>query len=194
MVLVGFAIVTSGLSTSAGSDETDPAPETTRSKRSTTRAEESSAPNQEESIDKEESIDRRENRLRIRRNWWNDAREELFTGIDLSADQVRGIDAIIDGQLDRRAQLQQHDAKIQAARKSDNSERDEAARAAFAATHAQIKEPHEVYEEMRSLLSEEQRPTFDMNRARRIARGKTRLKKKRAAQSEQPELEDQQPR
>jgi Spy/CpxP family protein refolding chaperone len=187
MALVGFAIATSGLSTTTYSGETDPAPETTPSKQSTTRAEESSAPNQEE------SIDRLEDRLRRRRNWWNGAREELFTGIDLSADQARGIDAIIDRQLDRRAQLQQRDAEIPAAHESRDSERVEAARAAFAAINAQIKEPHEIFEEMRTLLTEEQRPRFDMNRARRIARGQKRLKKP-ATQSEKPEPEDPQPR
>jgi Spy/CpxP family protein refolding chaperone len=187
MALVGFAIATSGLSATAYSGETDPAPETPPSNRSTTRAEESSAPNQEE------SIDRLEDRLRRRRNWWNGAREELFTGIDLTVDQARGIDAIIDRQLDGRAQLQQRDAEIPAAHKSRNPERIEAARAAFAATRAQIKEPHEIFEEMRTLLTEEQRPTFDMNRARRIARGQTRSKKP-ATRSEKPEPEDPQPR
>jgi hypothetical protein len=187
MAIVGFAIATSGPATIAGSAETDPAPETTPSNKSTTRAEESSAPNEEE------SIDRSENRLRRRRNWWNDVREELFTGIDLTADQARGIDAIIDRQLDGRAQLQQRDAEIPAAHKSRNPERIKAARAAFAATRVQIKEPHEIFEEMRTLLSEEQRPTFDMNRARRIASGQTRQKKP-ATQSEKPEPEDPQPR
>ena len=185
--IVGFAIATSGLATIAGSGETDPAPETTPSNKSTTRAEESSAPNGKE------SIDRRENRLRRRRNWWNNVREELFTGIDLTADQARGIDAIIDRQLDGRAQLQQRDAEIPAAHKSRNPERIEAAGSAAVAIRAQIKEPHEVYEEMRALLSEEQRPTFDMNRARRIAKGQTRPKK-RATRAEQPEPEDRQPR
>jgi Spy/CpxP family protein refolding chaperone len=187
MALVGFAIATSGLSTTTGSGETDPAPETTPSNQSTTRAEESSAPNEEE------SFNWRENRLQRRRNWWNDAREELFTGIDLTADQAREIDAIIDRQLDGRTQLQQHDAEIPAAHRSRDPERIEAANAAFAATRAQIKEPHEVFEEMRTLLTEEQRPTFDMNRARRIARGQARSKKP-ATQSEKPEPEDPQPR
>ena len=187
MALVGFAIAASGLSTTTCSGETDPAPETTPSNQSTTRAEESSAP------DEEESTDRLEGRLRRTRGWWNNARQELFAGIDLTADQTRGIDAIIDGQLDRRAQLQQRDAEIRAARKSRNPERIEAARAAFAATHAQIKDLQKIVEEMRTLLTEEQRPTFDMNRARRRARGQMRPKKP-ATQSETPELEGPQPR
>jgi hypothetical protein len=185
IALVGFAIATSGLASVAYAGETDPAPETTTSKISTTRVEESSAPNQEE------SIDGLERRIRKKRNWWNDAREELFTGIDLTADQTRGIDATIDEQLDRRAQLQQRDAELQAARKLGDPERSGAAGNAAVAIRAQIKEPHEVYEEMRALLSEEQRPTFDMNRARRRARGQTRPKKP-ATQSETPELEDAQ--
>jgi len=187
IVLVGFAIATSGLATVAHGSETDPAPETTTSKISTTRIEESSTP------DEEKSIDGHERRIRKKRRWWNKVREELFAGIDLSADQARGLDAIIDEQLAKRAQLQQRDAEYQAARKLRDPERIEAAGSAAAAISAQIKEPHEVYEAMRALLSEEQRPTFDMNRARRIAKGQPRPKK-RATQSEQPELEDRQPR
>jgi hypothetical protein len=74
-----------------------------------------------------------------------------------------------------------------------NPERTEAAGNAAVAIRAQIKKPHEVFEEMRALLSEEQRPTFDMNRARRIAKGQT-PPKKRATPSEKSELEDRQPR
>ena len=100
---------------------------------------------------------------------------------------------MVEVELAGRAQLQQRDAEISAAHKSDNPERIEAARAAFAATQAQIKGPHEIFEEMRTLLTEEQRPTFDMNRARRRARGQMRPKKP-ATQSETPELEGPQPR
>jgi hypothetical protein len=187
IALVVFAIATSGLAIVARSGEADPAPEANSSKRSAVRAEESSAPNEEE------SVDRREYRLRKKQTWWNDAREELFAGIDLTADQTRGLDAIVDEQLDKRAQLQQRDAEYQAARKSRDAERIKAAGAAFSAIRAQIKEPHAVYEEMRALLTEEQRPAFDMNRARRFARGQTRPKK-RATRPEKPKLEDPQPR
>ena len=188
IALMGFAIATSGFATVAYASETDPAAETAPSKISTTRVEESSAPTHED-----ESIERRERRIRKKRSWWNHVREELFAGIDLTADQARGLDAIIDEQLAGRAQLQQRDADLQAARKLRDPERSEAAGNAAVAIRAQIKEPHEVFEEMRALLSEEQRPTFDMNRARRIAKGQTRPKK-RATRSEKPELEDRQPR
>jgi hypothetical protein len=187
IILVGFSIATSGLAAVAFAGEADPAPETAPSKISTTRAEEPSAPNEAN------SIDGHERRIRKKRRWWNNVREELFAGIDLSADQARGLDAIIDEQLAKRAQLQQRDAEYQAARKLRDPERIEAAGSAAAAISAQIEEPHEVYEAMRALLNEEQRPTFDMNRARRIAKGQTRPKK-RATRSEQPELEDRQPR
>jgi LTXXQ motif family protein len=187
IALVGFAIATSGLAAVVFAGETGSAPETAPSKISTTRVEKSSAPKEAN------SIDGHERRIRKKRRWWNKVREELFAGTDLSADQARGLDAIIDEQLAKRAQLQQRDAEYQAARKLRDPERIEAAGSAAAAIRAQIKEPHEVYEAMRALLSEEQRPTFDMNRARRIAKGQTRPKK-RATQSEQPEPEGRQPR
>jgi hypothetical protein len=188
IALVGFAIAASGVATVVYASEADRAAETALSKISTTRVEESSSPTNED-----EAIEQREHRIRKKRSWWNNVREELLAGIDLSADQARKLDAIIDEQLARRVQLQQRDAEYQAALKLRDLERIEAAGSAAVAIRAQIKEPHEVFEEMRALLSEEQRPTFDMNRARRIARGQTRPKK-RATRSEQPEPEDRQPR
>ena len=93
----------------------------------------------------------------------------LFTDIELSAEQARGVDAIIDEQLDKRTRLQQRDAEIRAARTARDPKRTDAARAAASVIQAQIKKPYQIYEEMRALLTEEQRPTFDMNRARHVA-------------------------
>jgi hypothetical protein len=115
----------------------------------------------------------REFRLQIRRNWWNHAREVLFTDIEISAEQARGVDAIIDEQLDKRDQQLRRDGEFNAARKSRDPERIDAARAALSASREQLKEPHEIYEALRALLSEEQRPKFDMNRARHVAESQT---------------------
>jgi hypothetical protein len=107
--------------------------------------------------------------LQKRRNWWNRAHELLFADIELSAEQAQAVDAIIEAQLNTRALLQQADAKLSAANKARNSERSDAAREEFRALNEQLKEMHEIYEEMRAVLAEEQRPTFDMNRARHVA-------------------------
>jgi len=108
-------------------------------------------------------------RLQKRRNWWNRARELLFADIELSAEQTQAVDAIIEAQLKMRALLQQADAELSAARKARDSERGDAAREKFRALKKQLKEVHEIHEAMRAVLAEEQRPTFDMNRARHVA-------------------------
>jgi len=137
-------------------------------------AEESGSPSAREAIASGEF------QLQRRRDWWNHAREVLFTDIQLSAEQLREVDAIIDEQIDNRAQQQQRDAELQAARRSRDPERIATARAAFAAIRAQLKGPHEIYEELRALLSEEQRPAFDMNRARHVAENRTPAKQRTA--------------
>jgi hypothetical protein len=108
-------------------------------------------------------------RLQKRRNWWNRAHGLLFADIELSAEQEHAVDAIIEAQLNTRALLQQLDAKINTAHKTRNSERIDAAREEFRAFNEQLKEVHEIYEAMRAVLAEEQRPTFDMSRARHVA-------------------------
>ena len=79
------------------------------------------------------------------------------------------MDAIIEVQLNSRALLQQLDADLSAARKTQDSKRLNAAREELRALKEQLKTPHEIYEEMRAVLAEEQRPAFDMNRARHVA-------------------------
>lgn len=111
----------------------------------------------------------RASRLQQKRSWWNHAHEVLFNDIALSAAQAREIDAIIDDQLDKRAELLERDAEGHVARKLGDRERADAARAALGAIRAQLEEPHEIYDALRALLSEEQRPRFDMNRARLVA-------------------------
>jgi hypothetical protein len=97
----------------------------------------------------------------------------LFTDIEISAEQAREVDAIIDEQLDKRDQQLRRDGAFNAARKSRDPERIEAARTALSASREQLKEPHEIYEALRALLSEEQRPKFDINRARHVAESQT---------------------
>ena len=100
------------------------------------------------------------------RAWWTHTREALFAGLTLSPEQARRVDRLIEAQLDSRARLQQLDGELAAARKADDAERSAALRAQRPALRARIKDPQDLFDEMRALLAEGQRPTFDMNRAR----------------------------
>jgi hypothetical protein len=133
---------------------------------------------------KEEPVASRASRLQTKRDWWNHAREVLFSGIEISAEQTQGVDAIVDEQLDKRARLLEGDTEYYRASKSNDPERIDAARTALRATRAQLKEPYEIYDALRTLLSEEQLPTFDMNRARLVAEGQAPARE-RAVQTEQ---------
>jgi hypothetical protein len=87
-----------------------------------------------------------------REEWWTHAHEVLFGDIQLSAEQSRGVDEIIEARL---------------------------AQQESAATNMQLGSPHETIEDMRALLSKEQHPTFDMNRAHLVAEGQQAKKKRR---------------
>lgn len=158
-------------------EEAGPGPEPPAATRSATQVEMARLPS------KPDANEGRKQRLQNKENWWNHAREVLFTNIEISAEQARGIDAILGEQLDKRAQHQQRDVELRSARKSGDPERSGAAYTAVLAIRAQIKEPHEIYEEIRALLSEEQYPQFDMNRARHVAESQAPAKQP-AAQDE----------
>jgi hypothetical protein len=85
---------------------------------------------------------RREATRKWREAWWTRAREVLFGDIQLSAEQSRRIDEIIEARLAQQETV---------------------------AINAQLNNPHETLEELRALLSKEQHPTFDMNRAHLVA-------------------------
>jgi hypothetical protein len=87
-----------------------------------------------------------------REEWWAHAHEVLFGEIQLSAEQSRGVDEIIEARLAQQESV---------------------------AINAQLESPHETIEEMRALLSKEQHPTFDMNRAHLVAESQQPKKKRR---------------
>lgn len=127
-----------------------------------------SAPERQRKSEREKRADW-EYRLERKREWWDHARVVLFADIELSDEQARAIDAIIGAQLETRERLQQSDAEVQAARAARDAERVEAVRANSVAIRAQLKDLHEIYDELRAQLRDEQRPAFDMNRARHVA-------------------------
>lgn len=105
------------------------------------------------------------------RRWWAHAREVLFGDLELRAEQARRVDAMIEAQLATRAQLQALGVELRAARKREDAERVAALRAERSAIRAKLQGPDEILEEIRALLDEGQRATFDMNRARLLAEG-----------------------
>jgi hypothetical protein len=97
------------------------------------------------------------------------ARVVLFDGIELSAEQSRGVDAIVEAELKYGRRTEELPAELRAARRQGDTERIRAIDAEKKSLLAQRKGPDRTMEEMRALLTEEQRPTFDMNRARLAA-------------------------
>jgi hypothetical protein len=114
-----------------------------------------------------------------RREWWAHAREVLFTDLELDAEQARGVDAIVETQLRNRARFEELDVQFAAALRRADKERTAALDAELRALDAQLKDQHELFEEMRALLTEEQRPIFDTNRARLVAEAQAARKAQR---------------
>jgi len=109
-------------------------------------------------------------------------RAVLFDGIELSEEQSRGVDAIIEAQVKHGRRSAELRAELETARQYDDADDTEwirAIRADIGELRKQRKGPNESMEEMRALLSEEQRATFDMNRARLAAEGQEPQEKRR---------------
>ena len=96
------------------------------------------------------------------------ARVVLFDGIELSAEQSREVDAIVEAELKYGRRTEELRVELDAARQQGDQERIRTIRAERHALLAQRKGPNKTMEELRALLTEEQRPTFDMNRARLV--------------------------
>jgi hypothetical protein len=104
-----------------------------------------------------------------REQWWAHAREVLLTDLVPSEDQVHQIDAIIERQIGARKRIVELQPELRAAQRKGDAERGAALRAKLRASRAELKDPAVLLEEMRAVLTEQQRPTFDMNRARLVA-------------------------
>jgi hypothetical protein len=131
----------------------------------------------------EQRRERRELQSQRREELLVHARAVLFDGIELSAEQSRGVDAIIAAELKqlkhRGRRLGELRAEFEAAQEQGDTERIRAIRRERRELRARLKGPDKCMEEMRALLSEEQRPTFDMNRARLAAEGQEPQKRRR---------------
>jgi hypothetical protein len=103
--------------------------------------------------------------------WWIRARDVLFADLELSAEQTEQVDAILEGQQAARRRAQKLQAELKAARERGDKERVASLRNELRTNRSQIRNPHGRIEQIRALLTPEQRPTFDMNRARLVAEG-----------------------
>jgi hypothetical protein len=111
--------------------------------------------------------------------WWAHARGILLEGLELSEEQTQQIDAVIERQLGALGRARTLQADLQVAREQANQERIADLRAKLRANRAQIKRPHQRIEEIRAFVPEEQRPSFDMNRARLSAESQQSRKRPR---------------
>ena len=127
----------------------------------------------------EQRRERRELRSQEQQKRLAHARVVLFEGIELGAEQSRGVDAIIEAQLEIGRSSRELRAELETAQQQSDTERIRAVRAENRPLRARRKGPDECMEEMRALLSEEQRPIFDMNRARLAAESQQPQEKRR---------------
>ena len=114
-----------------------------------------------------------------REQWWTHAREVLLSDLALSEDQRVQVDAIIEGQVAARKRAEEIQAELIVARRQDDTRRSAALRTELRTNRAQLKDPFVRIEQIRGLLTEPQRPTFDMNRARLVAEQQEREKRNR---------------
>jgi hypothetical protein len=114
-----------------------------------------------------------------REKWWIRARAVLFSDIQLSPAQSRGVDEIFETQLADLRRSGELKAELRAAQRQADAERTAAIRREIGVLFARLKNPHECIEAMRAFLSDEQRPTFDMNRARLFAEDRSTGNKRR---------------
>ena len=119
------------------------------------------------------TVEQRREKRELRSQRWEKrlahTRAVLFDGIELSAEQSRGVDAILEIQLEDGRRYGELRAELDTAQQQGDKERIRAIRAERRPLRERRKGPDESMEEMRVLLSEEQRPIFDMNRARLAA-------------------------
>jgi hypothetical protein len=119
------------------------------------------------------TVEQRREKRELRSQQWEKrlvhTRAVLFDGIELSAEQSRGVDAILKAQLEDGRRYGELRAELDTAQQQGDTERIRAIRAERRPLRERRKGPDESMEEMRVLLSEEQRPIFDMNRARLAA-------------------------
>jgi hypothetical protein len=101
----------------------------------------------------------------------------LVEDLDLSEEQTRQIDAVIERQLGALQRSPELREEIRIAREQADKKRASSLQSMHRANREEIKRPQERIEEMRAILREEQRPGFDMNRARLVAEGQQQQKK-----------------
>lgn len=122
----------------------------------------------------------RDERQRRLLAWWDYTREALLASIELSPEQARHVDALIEVQLETRTQLEDLDTEIRIALEKGDRELSRKLREQRRDLATHVKERHELMEEVRAVLTVDQHPVFDMNRARLVAEGQKSRKPREA--------------
>ena len=120
---------------------------------------------------------------RQRNRWWQQSRKTLLQGLTLTPDQNQKITAIIIAQKEKRTEYSKLDVQLAVARSANDLIRSRELRTQVREAKEKIESLHEVLDSMRGVLTEEQRVTFDVNRAKLIAESQSirEARKKRRA-------------
>ena len=118
-----------------------------------------------------------------RDRWWRESRKILLQGLKLTPDQNQKITAIITVQKRRRTEYSKLDVQLAVARSANDLISAQQLRTQVREAKGKIESLHEVLDSLRGVLTEKQRVTFDVNRAKLIAESQSirqARKKKRA--------------
>ncbi|MEE3328493.1 MAG: hypothetical protein VX252_14240, partial [Myxococcota bacterium] len=108
---------------------------------------------------------------RQRLQWWANARQVLFSGIDLSQEQSKQVSAIIQQQMDNRTAFTKLDVQLAVAMQKHDRTGVKKLREETVAARRKLKSAHELFDEMRATLNEDQQQRFDLNRAKLVSEG-----------------------
>jgi len=113
---------------------------------------------------------------RAAQDWWRETREELFDGIELSAEQQAGVDAVVAEAARDRARAREL-KQIADAPDGAASDQQKRARVELRALRGKLDSDRRI-DAMRELLGEDQRVVFDRNRRLRSDRLFAELKRR----------------
>ena len=125
-------------------------------------------------VDKGKVQKRRGKHVRAKRQrdqWWQKARRTLFSGIKLTPDQSAEITQMIRDQKQNRTNFSKLDVQLAVARSENDIAKARELRGKTKAARESLQSVHVVLDSIRGVLTPEQRPTFDVNRAKLVAEG-----------------------
>ena len=108
-----------------------------------------------------------------RDRWWRESQEVLLQGLEVTPDQNQKITAIIIAQKKKRTEYSKLDVQLARARAANDMILTRQLRAEVREAKEKIGSMHEVLESIRGVLTQKQKATFDINRAKLIAEGQS---------------------